>query len=101
VLAALAIAARLRALSPDFIMSKLQISVADPIADEGIEALKAVPSFDVVVNLGLKKEEDFAAAAKDAHAIIVRSGVKVTAKVIEAAPNLKVIGQCRRGRGQH
>ena len=74
-------------------MSKLQILVADPIADKGIEALKAVPSFDVVVNLGLKKEEDFAAAVKNAHAIIVRSGVKVTAKVMEAAPNLKVIGR--------
>ena len=74
-------------------MSKLKILVADPIADKGIEALKAVSSFDVEVNLGLKKEDDFAAAAKDAHAIIVRSGVKVTAKVIEAAPNLKVIGR--------
>jgi D-3-phosphoglycerate dehydrogenase / 2-oxoglutarate reductase len=32
-------------------------------------------------------------AAKDAHAIIVRSGVKVTAKVIEAAKNLKAVGR--------
>jgi D-3-phosphoglycerate dehydrogenase / 2-oxoglutarate reductase len=74
-------------------MSQYTILVADPIADKGIEALKAVPSFNVVVNLGLKKEEDFAAAAKDAHAIIVRSGVKVTAKVMEAAPLLKVVGR--------
>ncbi len=74
-------------------MSKLRILVADPISDKGIEMLKAEPSFEVTVNLGLKKEDDFAAAAKDAHAIIVRSGVKVTAKVIEAASGLKCIGR--------
>jgi D-3-phosphoglycerate dehydrogenase len=74
-------------------MSKLRILVADPISDKGIEMLKAESSFEVTVNLGLKKEDDFAAAAKDAHAIIVRSGVKVTAKVIEAASGLKCIGR--------
>lgn len=74
-------------------MSKHKILVADPISEKGIDLLKAVPSFDVEVKLGLKKEEDFAAAARDASAIIVRSGVKVTAKVIEAAPGLKVIGR--------
>lgn len=74
-------------------MSRKQILVADPISEKGIELLKAEPSFDVVVNLGLKKEDDFAAAAKDASAIIVRSGVKVTAKVIESAAGLKVIGR--------
>jgi D-3-phosphoglycerate dehydrogenase len=72
-------------------MAKYQILVADPISDKGIELLQSEPSFDVVVNLGLKQEVDFAAAAVGAHAIIVRSGVKVTAKVIEAAPNLKVV----------
>ena len=74
-------------------MSKFQILVADPISEKGIEMLKADPSFEVVVNLGLKKEDDFAAAAREAHAIIVRSGVKVTAKVIQAAPGLKCIGR--------
>ena len=74
-------------------MSKYKILVADPISDKGIELLKSVPSFDVEVNLKLKAEADFVAAAKDASAIIVRSGVKVTAKVIEAASGLKVIGR--------
>jgi D-3-phosphoglycerate dehydrogenase len=74
-------------------MAKYQILVADPISDKGIELLQSEPSFDVVVNLGLKQEADFAAAAVGAHAIIVRSGVKVTSKVIEAAPNLKAIGR--------
>lgn len=72
---------------------QFKILVADPIAEKGIELLKAEPSFSVEVKLGLKAEADFAEAAKDAHAIIVRSGVKVTAKVIEAAKNLKAVGR--------
>ena len=72
---------------------KLNILVADPISETGIELLKKEPSFSVEVNLGLKAEADFAEAAKNAHAIIVRSGVKVTARVIEAAPNLKAVGR--------
>ncbi len=74
-------------------MAKYKILVADPISDKGIELLKSEPSFDVEVNLGLKSEDDFAEAAKDADAIIVRSGVKVTKKVIESAPNLKAVGR--------
>jgi len=74
-------------------MSPHKILVADPISEKGIELLKSVPSFDVEVKLGLKAEADFAAAAADADAIIVRSGVKVTAKVMEAAPKLKVVGR--------
>ena len=74
-------------------MAKYKILVADPISEKGIDLLKAESSFDVEVNLGLKAEDDFAAAAKDAHAIIVRSGVKVTKKVIESAPNLKAVGR--------
>lgn len=74
-------------------MAQYQILVADPISEKGIELLQSEPSFEVVVNLGLKQEADFVQAAAGAHAIIVRSGVKVTAKVIEAAPNLKAIGR--------
>lgn len=75
-------------------MSKQKILVADPISEKGIELLKAEPSFEVEVKLGLKAESDFAEAAKGCHAIIVRSGVKVTAKVIEAAAGtLKAIGR--------
>lgn len=77
-------------------MSKFKILIAgnnDPISSKGIDMLKAEPSFDVVVNMNLKLEPDMIEASRDAHAIIVRSGAKVTAKVIEAAPNLKVVGR--------
>jgi len=75
-------------------MTRHKILIADPISQTGIDLLKAEPSFEVEVNLGLKgKEAEFCAAAKDASAIIVRSGVKVTAKVLEAAEKLMVVGR--------
>ena len=75
-------------------MTRHKILVADPISQIGIDLLKAEPSFEVVVNLGLKKKEaEFCEAAKDVDAIIVRSGVTVTPKVLEAASKLKVVGR--------
>lgn len=65
----------------------------DPISSKGIDLLKAEPSFSVEVNMNLKAEDAMVEASRDAHAIIVRSGAKVTAKVIEAAKNLKVVGR--------
>ena len=65
----------------------------DPISSKGIELLQAEPSFNVVVNMNLKAEEAMIEASREAHAIIVRSGAKVTAKVLEAAPHLKAVGR--------
>ena len=65
----------------------------DPISSKGIDLLKAEPSFNVVVDMNLKAEDAMIEASRNAHAIIVRSGAKVTAKVLDAAPNLKVIGR--------
>jgi D-3-phosphoglycerate dehydrogenase len=77
-------------------MSTYNILIAgnnDPISSKGIDLLKAEPSFSVEVNMNLKAEDAMIEAARNAHAIIVRSGAKVTAKVMEAAPNLKVVGR--------
>ncbi|TLD71421.1 phosphoglycerate dehydrogenase [Phragmitibacter flavus] len=71
---------------------KHRILVADPISQTGIDLLQAEPSFEVEVKLGLK-EAEFCEAAKGVSAIVVRSGVKVTAKVLEAADKLKVVGR--------
>lgn len=77
-------------------MAKFNILIAgnnDPISSIGIDLLKAEPSFDVVVNMNLKAEDAMIEASRNVDAIIVRSGAKVTAKVIAAAPNLKVVGR--------
>lgn len=77
-------------------MAKFKVLIAgnnDPISSIGIDLLKAEPSFSVEVNMNLKAEDAMIEAARDADAIIVRSGAKVTAKVIAAATNLKVVGR--------
>ena len=70
----------------------MRILVADKLAEEGLEYLKTSGvAFDV--NLELKDEEKFAGAIKGYDALIVRSGVKVTPKVIEASDKLRAIAR--------
>ena len=73
-------------------MSKHKVLVADPIADAGIDELKADDSLDVDVRIGISEEE----LLKDAEiyeAIIVRSQTKITAEVIDKAAKLKIVGR--------
>ena len=73
-------------------MSKHKVLVADPIADTGIEELKADDSLDVDVRIGISEEE----LLKDAEiyeAIIVRSQTKITADVISKSTKLKIVGR--------
>lgn len=79
----------------------MKILVSDNLSESGIEKLMRVPGFDVEVNTTLKPEE-FRLVIKEFDALVIRSGTKVTADVLENAPNLKVIwpsgdraGQCR------
>src|ERR1700712_1997004 len=69
----------------------LQILVADKLADEGLQLLKnAEIDYDVKVGL---KEDELAAIVGNYDALIVRSGAKVTAKVLEKPGNLKAIAR--------
>lgn len=67
-----------------------RVLVSDPIAPEGIAILKKVA--DVDVKTGLPKEE-LASIIGEYDALAVRSETKVTADVIAAAKNLKIIGR--------
>jgi len=73
-------------------MSKPKVLVADPIAQRGIDELSNGGLLDVTVKIGLKPDE-LLAIIGEFHALVVRSETKVTAKVIEAAHNLKVVGR--------
>jgi len=73
-------------------MSKPKVLVADPIAQRGIDELSNGGALDVTVKLGLKPEE-LLAIIGEFHGLVVRSETKATAKVIEAATNLRVIGR--------
>ena len=70
----------------------MKILVTDPLAPEGLEVFKNAEGFEVDVKIGLKPEE----LKKICHAYdgwVIRSGTKITADLIEAAKNLKVIGR--------
>jgi D-3-phosphoglycerate dehydrogenase len=70
----------------------MRILVADKLADEGLEFLNSSGvAYDV--KLDLKDEDKFAAAIAGYDALIVRSGVKVTAKVIEASDKLRAVAR--------
>src|SRR5215204_4160070 len=69
----------------------MRILVADKLAEEGLEFLKQTGiDFDTKVGL---KEDELAAAVGGYDALIVRSGAKVTAKVLEKPGNLKAIAR--------
>ena len=73
-------------------MTKPKVLVADPIAQRGIDELSTGGQLDVTVKLGLKPDE-LLAIIGEFQGLVVRSETKATAKVIEAATNLKVIGR--------
>lgn len=68
-----------------------KILVSDPLSEEGIEILKN-SGFPVDVKPGLS-EDELCAIIGDYDCLIIRSGTKVTPKVIEAGKKLKVIGR--------
>lgn len=70
----------------------LRVLVADKLSEAGIKILKAEAGLHVDFKPGLSPQE-LAKVIGPYHAIIVRSATKVTAEVIAAADNLRVIGR--------
>lgn len=68
------------------------VVVADRLAPSGLKILREVPEFDVVETVG-KGPEALRAAIAGAAALVVRSETKVTADLLKAAPNLRVIAR--------
>ncbi len=69
-----------------------KILVSDALSEEGLKILKSSKEFSVEVKTGLKGDA-LKEAVADCDALLVRSATKVTADVIEAAKNLKIIGR--------
>lgn len=69
-----------------------RVLVADKLAAAGLEILRAVPELEVEQAVGLKPAE-LAAKIPPYHGLIIRSGSTVTAEVVAAAQNLRVIGR--------
>jgi D-3-phosphoglycerate dehydrogenase len=70
----------------------MKVLVSDNLAETGIEALMEVPELDVEVNTSLTHDE-LKHIIKEYDALIIRSGTKVTADIIENADNLKVVAR--------
>src|SRR5256714_13198828 len=71
----------------------MKVLVCDPISQKGIALLQQRPEFEVVVLPKRLSEAELLPVVKDAVAMVVRSETKVTRKVIEAAPQLRVVGR--------
>jgi len=74
----------------------MKVLISDSMSDKCVEILKRAPGVQVDVNTKLKPEE-LKKVIKDYHALVVRSATKVTAEIIEAAENLRVIGRAGPG----
>ncbi len=73
----------------------MKVLVSDNISEKGVEILKKA-GLDVDVKTGMKPDE-LLACIGEYHGLVIRSATKVTAAVIEAATNLKVIGRAGSG----
>ena len=68
----------------------MKVLVSDSLAEEGVSRLKTGADVDVITNL---TPEELINKIKDYDALVIRSGTKVTADVINAAEKLKVVGR--------
>jgi D-3-phosphoglycerate dehydrogenase / 2-oxoglutarate reductase len=71
----------------------MHILVCDPVSPKGIDLLKQRPEFKVTVLKERLAEAALIPVVADVDAMVVRSETKVTRKVMEAAPRLKVVGR--------
>jgi D-3-phosphoglycerate dehydrogenase len=70
----------------------MKILVTEPLSDRGIQVLAQTPGFEVDVNTSLTQEE-LRGVIRSYEGLIIRSGTRVSADVINAADRLKVIGR--------
>jgi D-3-phosphoglycerate dehydrogenase len=69
-----------------------KVLVSDSLAEEGLAILERAPGLTVVKRTGLKPAE-LLEAVRDVEGLVIRSSTQVTAQVIAAAPELRVIGR--------
>ncbi len=71
---------------------KFKILVADKLAPEGLKFIEDQPDCELVNKPGLS-EDDYMQLADECDAMLVRSGIKVTPKIMSSAKKLKVIAR--------
>jgi len=73
-----------------YIFSMAKVLVSDSVDEAGIKILTQVAQVDIKTGLS---EDELTAIIPQYDALMIRSGTKVTEKVIQAADNLKIIGR--------
>jgi len=68
----------------------MKVLVADPLHEQGVQLLKTVAEVDERFGLS---EEELVECIGEYEALVVRSGVKVTRRILEAADKLKVVAR--------
>src|ERR1041384_37191 len=71
----------------------MNVLICDPISPKGIALLQQRPEFKVTVLQRRLPEAELLPLVANAVAMVVRSETKITRKVIEAAPKLRVVGR--------
>ncbi len=71
----------------------MNVMICDPISPKGIALFQQRPEFKVTVLKQRLPEAELIPLVADMEALVVRSETKVTRKVIEAAPKLRVVGR--------
>ena len=71
----------------------MNVMICDPISPKGIALFQQRPEFKVTVLKQRLPEAELIAQVADMEALVVRSETKVTRKVIESAPKLRVVGR--------
>jgi D-3-phosphoglycerate dehydrogenase / 2-oxoglutarate reductase len=71
----------------------MKIMICDPISPKGIALFQQRPEFEVVVLKQRLPEAELLPLVADVEALVVRSETKVSRKIIENAPKLRVVGR--------
>jgi len=71
----------------------MKVLICDPISPKGIALFRQRTEFQVVVLEKRLPEAELLPLVADAEAMVVRSETKITRKVIDAAPKLRVVGR--------
>lgn len=69
-----------------------KVLISDKLGQDGIDVFEAATDIDVDVRTGLSTEE-LISVIPDYDALVIRSGTTVTAEILQAGKNLKVVGR--------
>ena len=70
----------------------MKIVIADDLPESAVDLLRAEDGWSIDARAG-RSAADLARDLADADGLLVRSATKVTAAVLEAAPNLRIVGR--------